>query len=203
MARISGTLVIGASETRFRRPRPLDSVSFALPSVCGRRIGAGSPGCSAQVGGEPGQEGGSRHDEAHVRCQACQERASQWSRPRSSCGALEAFLDRPAQSRDAGEFGSVVPAGAKAEIARRGAAGSRRLRRMRSEALEPLGAGPGQRDPGPIVEAHALGAFNLPSMSRPHASGGRSSAIVAGSVWTSAQPSRKLADGGWTRTAST
>src|SRR3954447_19658521 len=156
-------------------------LSFALPHVARRRPAANRARKAAAA----------KH-KLMCRRRPCQERASQWSRPRSSLARSKhsSIVQRspaaPASSP------SETPAGAKAKEEAR-LSGSRRLRRIRSQCSKP----------GAAVEDSAIRAHSYsrspfapsPAACVAQASLARASAIAAGLVSSSAPQQRLHAVG--------
>jgi len=92
------------------------------------------------------------------RCQPCQERASQWSRPKVVLGALETLLGGPAQAGGAGKFGQGGAFGSEDKVI--GALVRLALAAAEEQpALEAGLAGPGQGNPRPVIKPHPFRAF--------------------------------------------
>ena len=73
-------------------------------------------GRSPEIGGEFGEEGGSGHDERHMAMPGMPRAGFAMIEAEIALGALETFLDRPAQAGGACEFRQAGSLGREDEI---------------------------------------------------------------------------------------
>src|SRR3954469_23618876 len=148
-------------------------LSFALPQVARRRSAANRARKAAAA----------KH-KLICRCHPCQERASQWSRPRSSLArSKHASIVQRSPAAPASSP-SETPTGAKAKEEAR-LSGSRRLRRIRSQCSKP-----GAAVADSAIRAHSYSRSPFapsPAACVAQASLARASATAAG--WVSSSPS--------------